>query len=61
MLRPHHILSYVLSPYQLCEGSRTGVTSTAPDDGLDGDLDRFKWRRPCRSARQPANLDVEDV
>jgi peptide chain release factor 2 len=37
----HQIRSYVLQPYQLVKDLRTGVTSTAPTDVLDGDLDRF--------------------
>ena len=37
----HQIRSYVLQPYQLVKDLRTGVTSTAPADVLDGDLDRF--------------------
>ncbi|HEX8643757.1 MAG TPA: peptide chain release factor 2 [Allosphingosinicella sp.] len=37
----HQIRSYVLQPYQLVKDLRTGITSTAPADVLDGDLDRF--------------------
>jgi peptide chain release factor 2 len=37
----HQIRSYVLQPYQLVKDLRTGVTSTAPDDVLDGELDPF--------------------
>jgi peptide chain release factor 2 len=37
----HQIRSYVLQPYQLVKDLRTGVTSTSPDEVLDGDLDRF--------------------
>ncbi|KPF62656.1 peptide chain release factor 2 [alpha proteobacterium AAP81b] len=37
----HQIRSYVLQPYQLVKDMRTGVTSTAPGDVLDGDLDPF--------------------
>ena len=37
----HQIRSYVLQPYQLVKDLRTGTTSTAPDDVLDGDLDAF--------------------
>jgi peptide chain release factor 2 len=37
----HQIRSYVLQPYQLVKDLRTGVTSTAPGDVLDGSLDRF--------------------
>ena len=37
----HQIRSYVLQPYQLVKDLRTGVTSTSPDDVLDGDVDPF--------------------
>jgi len=37
----HQIRSYVLQPYQLVKDLRTGKTSSAPDDVLDGDLDPF--------------------
>ena len=37
----HQIRSYVLQPYQLVKDLRTGQTSTAPDDVLDGALDPF--------------------
>jgi peptide chain release factor 2 len=37
----HQIRSYVLQPYQLVKDLRTGVSSTAPSDVLDGDLNEF--------------------
>ena len=37
----HQIRSYVLQPYQLVKDLRTGATSTAPGDVLDGALDPF--------------------
>ncbi len=37
----HQIRSYVLQPYQLVKDLRTGTTSTAPSDVLDGALDPF--------------------
>ena len=37
----HQIRSYVLQPYQLVKDLRTGMTSTAPGDVLDGALDPF--------------------
>ncbi|MET0271017.1 MAG: peptide chain release factor 2 [Sphingomonas sp.] len=37
----HQIRSYVLQPYQLVKDLRTGVTSTAPSEVLDGALDPF--------------------
>jgi peptide chain release factor 2 len=37
----HQIRSYVLQPYQLVKDLRTGVTSTSPQEVLDGALDPF--------------------
>ncbi len=37
----HQIRSYVLQPYQLVKDLRTGATSTAPDNVLDGGIDLF--------------------
>jgi peptide chain release factor 2 len=37
----HQIRSYVLQPYQLVKDLRTGLTSTSPQDVLDGELDPF--------------------
>ncbi len=37
----HQIRSYVLQPYQLVKDLRTGATSTAPGDVLDGAIDEF--------------------
>lgn len=37
----HQIRSYVLQPYQMVKDLRTGVTSTAPSEVLDGALDPF--------------------
>ncbi len=56
----HQIRSYVLQPYQLVKDLRTGATSTAPDDVLDGDLDRFM--AAALSQRVTGEkVDVEDV
>ena len=56
----HQIRSYVLQPYQLVKDLRTGVTSTSPDDVLDGDLDRFM--AAALSQRVTGEkVDVEDV
>ncbi len=56
----HQIRSYVLQPYQLVKDLRTGATSTAPDDVLDGDLDKFM--AAALSQRVTGEkLDVEDV
>ena len=54
------IRSYVLQPYQLVKDLRTGVTSTAPSDVLDGDLDRFM--AAALSQRVTGErVEVEDV
>ncbi len=56
----HQIRSYVLQPYQLVKDLRTGVTSTAPSDVLDGDLDPFM--AAALSQRVTGDkVDVEDV
>jgi peptide chain release factor 2 len=56
----HQIRSYVLQPYQLVKDLRTGVTSTAPMDVLDGDLDRFM--AAALSQRVTGEkVEVEDV
>ena len=56
----HQIRSYVLQPYQLVKDLRTGTTSTAPADVLDGDLDRFM--AAALSQRVTGEkVDVEDV
>ena len=56
----HQIRSYVLQPYQLVKDLRTGVTSTAPRDVLDGDLDRFM--AAALSQRVTGEkVEVEDV
>jgi peptide chain release factor 2 len=56
----HQIRSYVLQPYQLVKDMRTGKTSTAPADVLDGDLDPFM--AAALSQRVTGDkVDVEDV
>jgi peptide chain release factor 2 len=56
----HQIRSYVLQPYQLVKDLRTGMTSTAPSDVLDGDLDRFM--AAALSQRVTGEkVEVEDV
>ncbi|WP_427967317.1 peptide chain release factor 2 [Altererythrobacter sp.] len=37
----HQIRSYVLQPYQMVKDLRTGVTSSSPDNVLDGGIDDF--------------------
>jgi peptide chain release factor 2 len=56
----HQIRSYVLQPYQLVKDLRTGVTSTAPGDVLDGDLDKFMAAALSQRVTGEA-VDVEDV
>lgn len=56
----HQIRSYVLQPYQLVKDLRTGVTSTAPDDVLDGAIDPFM--AAALSQRVTGEkVDVEDA
>lgn len=56
----HQIRSYVLQPYQLVKDLRTGVTSTAPDDVLDGDLDAFMAAALSQKVTGD-KVDVDDV
>ncbi|MDO6413624.1 peptide chain release factor 2 [Sphingomonas sp. BIUV-7] len=56
----HQIRSYVLQPYQLVKDLRTGVTSTAPSDVLDGDLDKFMAAALSQRV-SGETVDVEDV
>jgi len=56
----HQIRSYVLQPYQLVKDLRTGVTSTAPGDVLDGDLDPFMAAALSQKVTGET-VDVEDV
>jgi peptide chain release factor 2 len=56
----HQIRSYVLQPYQLVKDLRTGVTSTAPSDVLDGDLDKFMAAALSQKVTGE-KVDVEDI
>ena len=56
----HQIRSYVLQPYQLVKDLRTGVTSTAPGDVLDGDLDDFMAAALSQRVTGET-VEVEDV
>ncbi|RZM12612.1 MAG: peptide chain release factor 2 [Sphingomonas sp.] len=56
----HQIRSYVLQPYQMVKDLRTGVTSTAPGDVLDGDLDPFMAAALSQRVTGEA-VTVEDV
>jgi peptide chain release factor 2 len=56
----HQIRSYVLQPYQLVKDLRTGMTSTAPSDVLDGDLDKFMAAALSQRVSGEA-VEVEDI
>jgi peptide chain release factor 2 len=56
----HQIRSYVLQPYQLVKDLRTGTTSTAPSDVLDGDLDKFMAAALSQRVTGET-VEVEDV
>ena len=56
----HQIRSYVLQPYQLVKDLRTGETSTAPGDVLDGAIDPFISAALAQRVTGES-VDVEDV
>ncbi len=56
----HQIRSYVLQPYQLVKDLRTGVTSTAPSDVLDGAVDPFMAAALSQRVTGES-VEVEDV
>ncbi|MFN4114454.1 MAG: peptide chain release factor 2 [Sphingomonadaceae bacterium] len=56
----HQIRSYVLQPYQLVKDLRTGATSTAPDDVLDGSIDLFISAALAQRVTGES-IEVEDV
>ena len=56
----HQIRSYVLQPYQLVKDLRTGETSTAPGDVLDGAIDPFISAALAQRVTGEA-VEVEDV
>ncbi|MDW5317665.1 peptide chain release factor 2 [Rhizobium sp. PL01] len=57
----HQIRSYVLQPYQLVKDMRTGVSSTAPDDVLDGDLNQFMEAALAHRVNGGADAVVDDL
>ncbi len=57
----HQIRSYVLQPYQLVKDLRTGHTSGAPDDVLDGGLDSFMEASLAQRVYGGGPGEVEDV
>ena len=56
----HQIRSYVLQPYQMVKDLRTGYTSPAPDDVLDGALDPFISAALAQRVTGES-IDVEDA
>ena len=56
----HQIRSYVLQPYQMVKDLRTGTTSTAPGDVLDGEIDDFIAAALAQRVTGET-VDVEDV
>ena len=56
----HQIRSYVLQPYQMVKDLRTGHTSPAPDDVLDGALDPFISAALAQQVTGET-VDVEDA
>ncbi len=56
----HQIRSYVLQPYQMVKDLRTGTTSSAPANVLDGDLDIFIAAALAQRVTGEA-VSVEDV
>jgi peptide chain release factor 2 len=56
----HQIRSYVLQPYQLVKDLRTGETSTAPGDVLDGAIDPFIAAALAQRVTGET-MEVEDV
>jgi peptide chain release factor 2 len=57
----HQIRSYVLQPYQMVKDLRTGVSTSATGDVLDGDLDQFMEAALAQKAFGTAPVEVEDV
>lgn len=56
----HQIRSYVLQPYQMVKDLRTGVTSTSPDNVLDGEIDPFVAAALAQQVTGEAG-QVEDI
>jgi peptide chain release factor 2 len=57
----HQIRSYVLQPYQMVKDLRTGVSTSATADVLDGDLDAFMEAALAQKAFGGGPAEVEDV
>jgi len=57
----HQIRSYVLQPYQMVKDLRTGVTSSNPDEVLDGALDPYMEAALAQRVYGGGPENVEDV
>ncbi len=57
----HQIRSYVLQPYQMVKDLRTGVSTSATGDVLDGDLDAFMEAALAQKAFGGEPVEIEDV
>jgi peptide chain release factor 2 len=57
----HQIRSYVLQPYQMVKDLRTGVTSSDPDEVLDGALDPYMEAALAQRVYGGGPDSVEDV
>jgi peptide chain release factor 2 len=57
----HQIRSYVLQPYQMVKDLRTGITSTSPQDVLDGALDPFMEAALAQKVYGGGPAEIEDV
>jgi len=57
----HQIRSYVLQPYQLVKDLRTGHTSTAPGDVLDGEVEEFIQASLAHKVKGGGDQVVEDI
>ncbi len=56
------IRSYVLQPYQMVKDLRTGVSTSATQDVLDGDLDRFvnAWLRAGSPRHRNKEIQMDE-
>ena len=57
----HQIRSYVLQPYQMVKDLRTGHTSTAPGDVLDGEVEDFIQASLAHKVKGGGDQVIEDI
>jgi peptide chain release factor 2 len=57
----HQIRSYVLQPYQLVKDLRTGHTSTAPGDVLDGEVEDFIQASLAHKVKGGGDQVIDDI